>query len=450
MYQDPPETSNNTSTITIPNLSASGGGVDGFSRSPAYDAIINEVPSAVVILGGLALMLAFGILILIAAIVPYPQTITAPGKLNSQTLPTSALARRGGELSQVLVEDGIVVEAGAQLAVVANHVDLDEFRLVADWMNIAKREWFEAEKLTPTPSRPIRLGPLQKAFADVVLTQQEFRLAQRNEPGKAQLSAILAEIEVLSARIEHLNATIEHERISVSRARERVRDVSEDLKKGWTTLRHLDEVENTLFTRERALSESESARKLALAESVRLLGSSQRLKAVHADRITRHSMSYTSALNSLEAEIADWQYEHVITSPSSGVVRYTSDWDKGQHIETGHTFAVIEPSAPRPIVTALFFSDRISKVKVGSPVYISLRSYDALEVGKVHGNVEAISAITDAGKRRLTIYLPNGLRTNTGRNLRFSQGGPVTVEVVTEPNSVLTTVFRTLVAAFRV
>lgn len=87
---------------------------------------------------------------------------------------------------------------------------------------------------------------------------------------------------------------------------------------------------------------------------------------------------------------------------------------------------------------------RSGKVKSGQRVLIRFANYPDQEFGLVNGRVAGISLVPAEDNYRVEIELPDGLRTNYGKELPVSQEMQATAEIVTEDLRLIERFFQPL------
>jgi len=148
-------------------------------------------------------------------------------------------------------------------------------------------------------------------------------------------------------------------------------------------------------------------------------------------------ISLSGAYEALQSQIAQWEMQYVLKSPSNGKVSMSRSWQKNQHINAGEVFLSIVPEETAHITGKILLpAQGAGKVKVGQSVNVKFDGYPHMEFGMVRGKVKNISLVpvaTPQGKfTTVEVEFPENLTTNYGKTLDFSQEMSGTAEIITE------------------
>lgn len=135
----------------------------------------------------------------------------------------------------------------------------------------------------------------------------------------------------------------------------------------------------------------------------------------------------------LKNQIHQFEYNYVLKSPVDGKVAFMKYWSTNQTVTGGDIIFTIIPSNPGSLIGKVKLPiERSGEVKAGLKVIIKLDNYPYREYGSVKGMVMAISPIPSDNTYITEISLENGLTTNYGKKLDFSQEMTGTAEIVTK------------------
>lgn len=138
------------------------------------------------------------------------------------------------------------------------------------------------------------------------------------------------------------------------------------------------------------------------------------------------------AFKNMRTELNQWIQTFAIVAPYDGKASFSKYWSIGQYVTPGEEVMTIIPVENQLVGKLLLPTAKSGKVKIGQKVNIKLDSYPYIEFGVVQGTVQAISMMPYEKNYLVDVTLPNGLYTNYGKNLQFSQEMPGTAEIITE------------------
>ena len=99
----------------------------------------------------------------------------------------------------------------------------------------------------------------------------------------------------------------------------------------------------------------------------------------------------------------------------------------------GNTIFTIVPSETTKIIgKALLPLQGSGKVKIGQKVNIKFLGYPYMEYGMIRGIVRKISIVPDGDSYMVEIDLPEGMVSNYGIEIEFTQEMKGTAEIITE------------------
>jgi multidrug resistance efflux pump len=146
-----------------------------------------------------------------------------------------------------------------------------------------------------------------------------------------------------------------------------------------------------------------------------------------------------NSIEQLTAQLSGWEQSYLLKTPISGRVSFMTVWSHSQNVKSGETVFIIQSTDSLSVLgKALLPLQGSGKVHVGQRVHIRLNNYPDQEFGYVKGEIKSISpAPTDDNKYVVEIVLPDGLRTNYGKNLPTSRELKGTADIILAKRNVL-------------
>ena len=399
---------------------------------------------------GLVLLLVLGLLLL-GWLIRYPDRIPAEAIITTTQPPVPIVARSDGALSQLLVQDRATVTKGQLLAIVQNpahypHVvqlkkQLGRFNA----LEIAEDSLFVDV---------YRLGPLQEAYAKLQRVAKDYRLYQRLTPHYRQQQEVGRQLEqyraLLDQKQDHQQllerkvqlAKKDFRRNEQLHASQTIADKAlEDAERAWLEVRESYETLRTelLLTR---------------VQVGDLEREGQRLRTQHSQEGEQLRITLLTAVDQLQSAIAQWEESYLLTAPRSGQVSFSDFWSEQQFVQAGQTVMSVVPSintdksTGQQVLAQLRVPVRnFGKVAVGQSVHIYLDNFPHQEYGALRGTVRSLSALPKQGYYRVTVAFPNGLTTQYGKEIPFTQQISGRAEIITEELRLLERLFYQLRSA---
>jgi HlyD family secretion protein len=153
----------------------------------------------------------------------------------------------------------------------------------------------------------------------------------------------------------------------------------------------------------------------------------------YAEKKKQYELLLKESYDNLQAQIRLWEQTYVLKSPVNGVITFTKFWSVNQNVIAGDKVITVIPKEKSSIVGKVDLPMSGSgKVKVGQMVNIKLANYPYMEFGMLRGKVKTISLVPSDNNYSVEVEFPDGLKTNYGKQLEFSQEMQGTAEIITE------------------
>jgi hypothetical protein len=433
-------------------------GADTHSDPYLHD-IIGTPPSWIVRSGMSVIALGVGLLLGLAALIRYPDKLTAKAILSSANPPVEIVAKTAAPIDTLLVSNNQIISAHTLLAVMedaASAADVERLAdFLKDWTNLNNPEAF-AQVITP-PS--LQLGSLGNAYAMLLQHLQDLRYVWSQTGTQEQITAIEKEI----AHTRQLNQSLRRQEKLLQ---EEITIVEKDVQRnrqlratGTISAIDLEEKEKSLIQYRRQL---ESLPASILQNDIRIqqLGVQQaQLRQQRDEALITRLHALRQQVQSLQAAITTWQQSYLLRAPIGGTVSFRPGLTNKKTVQPGEVLFTILPerafSSPKGrgregVARCQVPTAGIGKITPGSPVQIALDAYPAREYGVLNATVREIALVpvsvqdqnTTTTAYEMTVLLPDTLRTSYHQVIPFRQNMTATATLLTEDKSILTRIFE--------
>jgi multidrug resistance efflux pump len=398
--------------------------------SDHVNEIISNPPGKIIRWGTVMIFCVFILLVLLAWLIKYPDTIPAPVEITTLNPPVTLSTKITGRINKLYVTDGAKVSTGQLLAVMetaASISDINRLKAVLD--TIRDPEKLSSEKL-PYFSE---LGELQPYYTAFLKAHSDFETYNKNDFYGGKIISITAEIAGLQEYIVRMGKKerIVSENLALERKKFRRDSVlfsgnvfsESDLEKSRQSF-NLMNLELQQAGLDKSAKTIELAEKRQLLQDYRINREEEKMKLV--------SILEEAFLNLL-AQIRVWENKYLLISPIEGTVTFTRFWSSNQSVVADQPVLNVVPSNAGEYVGRIFLKmQRSGKVKAGQPVNIKLSGFPYLEYGMVRGTVKTKSMVPSGNEYVIEVSLPGGLKTLYGRDLEFTQNMQGTAEILTD------------------
>ncbi|MGB1247684.1 MAG: HlyD family efflux transporter periplasmic adaptor subunit [Chitinophagales bacterium] len=410
-------------------------------RSEEVQEILGKVPSWVTRWGISVIFIVIVGLLIIAAIVKYPNLVEAQATLTTETPPVPIITKIGGKIEQLNIASGEEVSEGDVLVVLENTANEEQLFLIE-----SKLDSFINGEAKSKINFPVSasLGSLQDDYSDFLMRYKDFNFHQAANVSASSIAIVQTQIGELNNINENLAIQWQNCQGEMSLSQTNWETDKNLYNQGIISLRDLQEKE-TIYLQKKSACESiqiQVANNQAQIQALRMDVfdfSSQN----QATEFTKYTNLLESA-NQLKSEILLWKEQYFIIAPTDGIVTLNNIWSVNQYVESNQEILSIVQVGQTIKTTASLNNQDIGKVKVGQKVIISFAAYSYMEYGYVNGVVASISPIPRDNMYQIEIALDNDLNTTYDKELPFTQGMLGNAEIITEKRTILDRIFDKL------
>lgn len=413
-------------------------------RAEEAQAILSRSPplilqwSNTIFLGILLLLLG------IAWLVRYPDTVQAPLRLTMAHAPKAVTSHTAGKLTRLLVHENQVVRPGEIVGylestarpteVLALATDLEQLRQQVTVGRVGSLAAF-------TGQRYRQLGELQPAyqtFQQGLMQYESFR-ANGFYPRKRQL--IQQEISDLQqlAQIMKTQTDLNKQDLRLAEASFQVQQQLY-AQKVIPTLEFRQE-ESKLLAKKMPVQQAEAA----LISNLSIQSTKQR-ELLELDKSSAEQKDLLlQALATCTSALDDWKRKYLLASPVGGTIHFTSFLEENQEVVLEQELFFVAQQPFSEYGEVQIPQQNSGKVKLGQRAWLEFRGYPAAEYGLVEGRVAFISEIPNKeGAFTAKMLLPNGLISNYQRKLTYKTGMTGTADIITDDTRLLSRIFNNL------
>ena len=420
---------------------------------PAGPVAVPDTPRRELIVGGVIILLFFGLFLGWAAFAPLDAGAYGQGQVAVSGNRQAVQHREGGVVSSLLVKEGDTVERGqvlltlssGELRATERGVASQVFALLAQRARlIAERDGLRG---IPTPPEFADLPP-----EDAVLAQESLRIQQLQFG--ARRTGRSTETGVLRQRIAQLNEQILGYERQIAANVEQQRLIQEEL----AGMRSLAEQGYAPITRVRALERTAAqldgelgslraqiarSREAVGETRLQMSGVSSEMNEDVADQLRQIDVQ----LNELRPRMAELRSQIArseVRAPASGQVVGLTIFTQGGVIQPGQTLMEIVPNEASQIIVAQISPNDIDNLRVGLVTEVRFPGLRERNPPTIHGEVTRISAdsftLEESGASyyRAEIVVPAPELAKLGRSANtLRPGAPVEIIILLRKRTAL-------------
>ena len=421
---------------------------------PSADpAAVSDTPRRELVVGGVIILLFFGLFLGWAAFAPLDAGAYAQGQVAVSGNRQAVQHREGGVVSALHVKEGDTVRRGQILLTLSSGELRATERGVAGqvFALLAQRARLVAER------DGLRGIPVPPEFADLppedaVLAQESLRI-QQLQFGARRVGRS-TETGVLSQRIAQLNEQIQGYERQIAANIEQQRLIQEELagmrslaEKGYAPLTRVRALERTAAQLDGELGSlrAQIARSREAVGETRLQmsGVSSEMNEDVADQLRQIDVQLNELrprMNELRSQIARSE----VRAPASGQVVGLTIFTQGGVIQPGQTLMEIVPNDASQIIVAQISPNDVDNLRTDQTTEVRFPGLRERNPPTIHGRVTRISADsftveeTGASYFRAEIVVPAGELSKLGRSANtLRPGAPVEVIILLRKRTAL-------------
>jgi multidrug resistance efflux pump len=405
-------------------------------RSEEVQEILTRIPPWIIRWGNILVLSIVLLLLSIAAIIKYPDIISAQIIITTQVPPQKIIAKTSGKMDAIFVDNGNEIKKNSPIAVLenaANYKDVFLLKRIIDTINIEKSD-FPFAKIKAS-----QLGDIESSYA---LFQKEYSVEKLNadlKPFKVEGNAQSYEAIQLK---ERLNLLISQKEINESEMLLQKNDLEryETLfKKGIIATAEIEKQRLIFLQSQKAYKNMLSSISQLKSSLIDLNRNSKTTQINESKENVNLERNYIQAFYQLKKAIKDWELNYVFTASIDGKVSFLQLWAVNQTVASGdNVFTIIPNNETNYIGKLKAVALNSGKIKINQDVNIRLANYPDNEFGLINGKIKAISLTPDKdGNLLIDVSLPNGLITSYDKKIIFQQEMSGSADIVTEDLTLL-------------
>lgn len=402
-------------------------------RTSEIDTILGKTPNWIMRTGISVICISALILLIGSMFFYYPETIQCDIRITTNLPPSQLVTKEGGLIKKLYAKNNEIVVRGQVLAMLenpANEEDILWLKSLTDTLTMA--DWSKFAKQIPANASDMELGEITPSFSNLQKAIEAYRNFTNIRSFEKKGQSLQEEIGhttsyETSAIKKYQLACTDYEIAAKAFERDSVL-----FNKGAATAIEYEQSKSILIQKKVSLMDYK-----AQIENIRIQKSQLKYSLIeNQDQSTEKKTVLIKeleiAFKNVYAELNSWIQKYAIIAPYKGKASFTKYWSVGQYVTPGEEVMTVIP-INNPLIGKLVLPPAKSgKVKIGQSVNIKLDGYPYTEYGIVQGYVQAVSLISFEKNYLVDVSLPEGLHTNYGETLEFTQEMSGKADIITE------------------
>jgi HlyD family secretion protein len=408
-------------------------------RSEGVQEILGMIPSWIVRWGMVMFFLIICLILFGSWVFKYPHMVKSRIIITTENPPSSSIARTNGRIMELFVEDNQFVEEGQVLALIentANYQDVKQLKELMDSFQVLLIK--NPDSIQMVFPGNLNLGNYQSYYALFLKNYKDLRNFIRLDYHDQKIASMEQEIEryrAYSWTLKKQSRILASER-SLSQ-NQFTRD-STLYTQGVIPAAEYERSRSELLQKQRAYEQSRTEIVNADIQISKLEQQILDLRLQKNDDYEKLKLAVTESFENLTSAIGDWEQNFVLRTTVSGIVSFTKIWSENQNVSEGDLVMTVIPEDSGEMIGKIELQAQgAGKVETNQEVKIKFDNFPYMEYGMVTGRVKSISLATTDNAYSLVVSLPDGLKTNYGDRIQFSQDMRGNAEIITNEESLL-------------
>jgi HlyD family secretion protein len=413
-------------------------------RSEEVQEILGFIPHWIIRWGITVIFLVVGFFILGSWFFKYPDIIASSIVVTTENPPANLIARTSGKITELFVHDKQVVKEDEVLAIIENATNYDHLSLLKK--KLAAMETFFTYYDSPPGEqfdKTYALGELQSAYAAFLTSYTDYQHFIDLSYHRKKINSTKEEIVRHKMLYQQLTtqAKIMEQELEISRHQyQRTKKLYDD---GIISQNEFDTAKSSYLQKQYTANTTKTNIANAGIQIDQLEQSVQEYELQYKQEKGRVQRVLGQYYETLTGQIAQWEQNYLLKAPISGVVTFNKFWSVNQNVTAGDKVITIVPKQGGKIIGKVVMPIQGSgKVKVGQKVNIKFANFPYMDYGMVKGIIKSKSLVASDNFYSLEVDLPEGLLTNYGEELEFSQEMQGSAEIITEDVRLLERIFK--------
>lgn len=402
--------------------------------------VVGEPPRGLSYYGSGLIFLIIILLIVIAGLVKYPETIHSEIDLTSVNPPRKMIAMHSTYIDSIHASEGQFVKKNQIILQLKHNNDLQDIHWLNHTLSINS-----LRTLTSNPNliKKKKFSGFQKTYDNFRSTLNKVALRNKHSLELIKIQAKEEQIDLYQKELNQINTNIQILKKKVKLHRETLYSDSILAEKGLESNRNVRELKMNDLNNEYYLNE-EIKQKYRNELKINELKNEIHELSWNISSIDQQLISTLhSQFLQLKNKAEEWSNQYIIKSNVDGVIHFNNKhWVKGAFVAKNEEIFKITPKNKGKIIAYAKIADRgSSNVKIGQRVNIKLNNYPYKEYGILVGKVEKLVTTPSSHSYLIHIHFPKGLKTSYNKQLKYHPQMQGQADIVTRKQSLLTKIF---------
>ena len=413
-------------------------------NSEEVQEIITAVPAWILRWGISFVFAILAGIVLLSALIEYPDVVKTELKVNSLNAPKKVLARQDGKITSLLVRDGEMVSEKQSLAFLestGNHKDVLLLNAA-----LKRLQNISQSKIGFTLPANLNLGELQSSYQVFYQQYLQYQSTQQNGYYLSKIAFLekdLRSIDALKSQIRHQK---EVQKLEYANQEQEYRAYQKLYNNKVISRSEFIQQENKYLAAKYPLQQTETS----------MLNNTNSYSAKEKELLDlRHTIAderakFMQALDQCVNESNHWIQQYILLSPVKGKLSYAGIIQQNQNVASNQEVFVVNPGNTDFFGEIQIPQYNMGKIQKGERTLVKLKSYPYEQYGLIRGRLTYISDVAYHDSVFIAkISFEHFENKDHSRKVVLKNGMQADAEIITEESSLLERFFRTMTKILR-
>jgi len=342
------------------------------------------------------------------------------------------VAKTSGKITHLFVVNNQIVGANEILAVIENNAEYSHILLLDSLLSsfdVNNDAMLDSISMQPA----LLLGDLQSDFSQFQKAVSDYVLFKSLNLISKKIAALQKQLSLTEQYYKRLSEQSNLQGDDLQIAQNEFRRDSILFVQKVLSAAEYDKSKSALIQRKQSFMSSRTNLSSIQIQKAQIEQQIVEMQLQMTDESKQYIQTITQAQKTLSNAINVWKKTYLIISPLKGKVTFTNTREVNQNIVAGDVVCTVVPLQKSALVgTIVLPMQGAGKVKPGQLINIKFDNFPYMEFGMVKAQVKSISLVTKDSNYIVEVIFPEGLLTNYGRTLQFSQEMTGSAEIITE------------------
>ena len=399
--------------------------------------IVTKVPSWILRWGITLFFISLVLIIGLAAIISYPDIVTAQLKVYSPNSPKPVVSKTSGKLVKLFVTDNETVNTGQLLGFIESTGDHNRILALLTDLKKVQQQVLQnkpVDNLLFKQADNIQFGEVQSSYQIFFQEYLTYATSVNNGFLVQKKKYLQKDLNYLSQQQQQLNDQKSIEQKDLKLAGDEYEMHKKLQQERVETAAEFRQQESKYLAKKSPLVQTESA----IITGNNNYESKQKEILELDNQVQQEKSKFLQAINSLISAAEDWKSKYILTATQSGKLTFVGIVQENQVFAVNQEIFYINPGNEQFYGEMTISQNNMGKVKEGQQVLVKLKSYPFEEYGMIRGKIQYISDVPYKDSvfiSKVNFKLRNS--SDLKRPIHLKQGMMADAEIVTQDATIL-------------